>query len=127
MMLLAGLALMACDADGQGTPRQSQPHKAAAAAVSVRFTENAEIDNIKKRLELTSNPGRTGFVLLMNEAGQPIMYTGVKGKITWGGARLTKPTKVTTGREMGTGANNVADQQPSDEGRGETPENTSTS
>lgn len=95
--------------------------------MSVRFTENAEIDNIKKRLELTSNPGRTGFVLLMNEAGQPIMYTGAKGKITWGGKRLTKPTKVTTGREMGTGANNVVDQQPSDEGRGETPENTSTS
>lgn len=82
---------MACDADGQGTPRQSQSRKAAAATVSVRFTESAEIDNIKKRLELTSNPGRTRFVLLMNETGQPIMYTGVKGKITWGGTRLTKP------------------------------------
>jgi len=76
------------------TVKSTQAQKAEIAAASISFTENAEIDNIKKRLELTSNPGLTGFVLLMNEAGQPIMYTGVKGKITSSGKRLTAPTKV---------------------------------
>jgi hypothetical protein len=57
------------------------------------MVENAEIDNIKARLELTSNPGLMGFILLMNEAGQPIMYTGVKGKISSSGKRLTAPVK----------------------------------
>ena len=71
--------------------KNNQSQKAAQAAQSISFTENAEIDNIKSRLELTSDPGLTGFVLLMNEAGQPIMYTGVKGKITSGGKRLTAP------------------------------------
>lgn len=69
----------------------TQVQKAKAAANSISFTENAEIENIKKRLELTSDPGLTGFILLMNEAGQPIMYTGVVGKVTSGSKRLTQP------------------------------------
>jgi hypothetical protein len=85
------MTLIACQP--QSTPtKQTQSEKAAAE--SITFTENAEIENIKARLELTSNPGLTGFVLLMNEAGQPIMYTGVKGKITSGGKRLTTPDRI---------------------------------
>lgn len=91
-----GLLLGGCAP--QSTPaapnKETQSQKAAAAAESITFSENAEIDNIKARLELTSNPGLTGFVLLLNEMGQPIMYTGVKGKITSGGKRLTKPYNV---------------------------------
>ena len=78
----------------QKSAKRTQADIAKATAESITFTENAEIDNIKARLELTSDPGLTGFVLLMNEAGQPIMYTGVQGKITSSGKRLTKPWDV---------------------------------
>lgn len=88
---LAGFMLAGCpeSTPAQPSQKQIQMQKAKEAANSVVMTENAEIDNIKRRIELTSNPGAMGFVLLMNEAGQPIMYTGVKGKITSGGKRLT--------------------------------------
>lgn len=69
----------------------AQSLKAEQAANSISFSENAEIDNIKKRLELTANPGLLGFIVLLNETGQPVMHAGVKGKITSGGKRLTKP------------------------------------
>lgn len=88
----AALMLAACDAPtAQPTVKNAQANKAAQAANSIRFTENAEIDNIKKRLELTADPGKFGFVLLLNNAGQPILYEGVKGKITSGTKRLTDP------------------------------------
>lgn len=81
-----------CNVDqAPATVKQTQVQKAEQAAASIAFTENAEIDNIKRRLELTSDPGLTGFILLLNEMGQPIMYAGVKGKITSGGKRLTSP------------------------------------
>jgi len=86
---IAALALTACGPDEPQKVTQSQ--KAAKAAESVTYSENAEIDNIKNRLELTSNPGALGFILLMNQAGQPIAYYGVKGKVTSSGKRLTKP------------------------------------
>lgn len=95
MVLIASVTLIACEpqARAKKQTKTTQSQKAKAAANSISFAENAEIDNIKKRLELTSNPGLTGFILLMNEAGQPIMYTGVKGKITSGGKRLTNPQR----------------------------------
>lgn len=98
--------------------KQTQAQKAQKAADTIRFTENAEIENIKARLELTSNPGLTGFILLLNEMGQPIMYTGVKGKITSGGKRLTRPFQVTnTNRDCGQNAEcDDLTASPSDEG-----------
>jgi len=93
---MIGLMLMVpgCKEPKAVQAKVTQSQKAAAAADSIQFTENAEIENIKARLQLTSDPGLTGFVLLMNEAGQPIMYTGVKGKITSGSKRLTKPFSI---------------------------------
>ena len=61
--------------------KTEQAKKAADAANSITFSENSEIDNIKRRLVLTSNPGQIGFILLMNEMGQPVLYTSVKGKV----------------------------------------------
>lgn len=100
------------------TKKITQSQKAKAAAESISFTENAEIDNIKKRLQLTSNPGLTGFVLLMNEAGQPIMYTGIKGKITSSGKRLTSPwAKHEINYDCGSSAYcDYVGEAPSDEG-----------
>lgn len=91
----------------QPSVRDIQAQKAQQAANSVQFLGNAEIDNIKRRLELTSNPGQMGYVLLLNEMGQPILYTTVKGKITSSGKRLT--------HKDGCGVNDRED-CPSDEG-----------
>jgi len=87
------LSLAACDvATPTGQDNKTlQASKAAQAAEQIQFSENAEIDNIRKRLELTSNPGQIGFILLLNEAGQPTMYASVKGKVTSGSKRLTSP------------------------------------
>lgn len=101
ILLIVPLFLMACEPQAK-TTKQTQSQKAKEAAASISFTENAEIENIKERLKLTSNPGLTGFILLMNEAGQPIMYTGVKGKITSGGKRLTSPVQSWSYRRDGT-------------------------
>ncbi len=74
--------------------KQTQSQKAAEAADSINFSENAEIDNITARLKLTSDPGLVGYVALINGMGQVVMYTTVQGKITSGGKRLTNPTQL---------------------------------
>ncbi len=80
------------------TNKEIQAMKAAAVADSIQFDENAEIENIKDRLELTSQPGLLGYILLLNQSGQPIMYVAVKGKITSGSKRLTSPYGCTPNR-----------------------------
>lgn len=86
-----------------------QSKVAQQAANNIKFTGNAEIENIIKRLQLTSDPGLIGYVVLLNESGQPILYTTVKGKVTSGSKRLTKPF------DWVTGTNTYVD-APSDEG-----------
>lgn len=109
------LALTACP---EGTPvqnKQTQSQKAAAAAAQVTFTENYEIKQIQRRLEQFSKPGVLGFVVLLNQAGQPIWYGGVQGKPTSSGKRLTPPVQawsVDKGQDYGT----EMDVSPSDEG-----------
>ena len=102
VIALAGLFLTACNEGGKSpTPKSVQSQKAEAAANSITFSENAEIENIKKRLELTADPGLLGFVILLNETGQPVMHVGVKGKITSGGKRLTKTYEVKSNWDCG--------------------------
>lgn len=116
LLAVTGLFLTGCNSGAVATPtKTTQSEKAAEAAESINFSANAEIDNIKNRLELTSDPALTGFVLLMNEAGQPIMYTGVTGKITSGGKRLTKPFQLTRG-DRGESYGDFVTDAPSDEG-----------
>jgi hypothetical protein len=86
------------------TNRSEQAERAATAANSLRFNSNAEIDNIKHRLELTSQPGLAGYILLMNEA--------IKGKITSGSKRLTEPMQRWSNGNGGA----VVAPAPSDEG-----------
>lgn len=115
------LGLAACEvpqAKQTNTVKNAQAEKAAAAANSITFTDNAEIDNIKKRIENTSHPGTMGFVILLNQSGQPILYEGVVGKITSGSKRLTKPMQT---KQYGIGGANggaayVNEPAPSDEG-----------
>lgn len=73
-----------------------QAQIAKRAADSITFADNAEIENVKRRIELTAQPGLLGFILLMNEAGQPILYEGVRGKLTSGGKRLTQPDRLSS-------------------------------
>lgn len=123
-IILTIITLLAsgCGREPRPGVKTTQADKAAAAANSIVFTENAEINNIKSRLELTSDPGLVGFVLLMNEAGQPIMYTGVKGKITSGGKRLTPPVQSWSHWKAGTSGAGIGGSEaelgpaPSDEG-----------
>jgi hypothetical protein len=75
----------------QPSSKEQQEAKAQATAEAIRFDDNAEIENIGKRLKLTSEPGLLGYVLLFNDAGAPVYYTTVEGKITSSGKRLTKP------------------------------------
>ena len=109
------LSLMgnSCDLPPDST-KNVQAHKARDAANSINFNENAEIDNIKRRLELTSNPGQIGFIILLNQAGQPIYYTSVKGKVTSGTKRLTEPDRASA--SWGGGQNTIVRASPSDEG-----------
>lgn len=110
---LACLALAACEPPVPDN-KQVQSNKASEALKSIHFDENAEIDNIKKRLELTADPGKYGFILLLNQAGQPILYEGVKGKVTSGGKRLTPPDRASA--SWGSGNNTAVRAAASDEG-----------
>lgn len=115
-----GLLATACTPE-EVSVKNMQADKARQAAQSLRFTENAEIDNIKHRLELTANPGMLGFILLLNQAGQPILYEGVKGKVTSGTKRLTATTEVRcvpsyNSDGVRNGCNHHAVPSPSDEG-----------
>lgn len=112
---ISTLALVACKEPYQApTVKQQQATKAAQAANSLHFTQNAEIENIKARLQLTSNPGQIGFVILLNETGQPVMYTSVKGKITSGSKRLTPSGESNTYNSNGYNVGTTT--LPSDEG-----------
>lgn len=116
-IIAALLLLTGCKPEAkQPTAKHVQAQKAQEAANSITFTENAEIDNIKARLTLTANPGLLGFVVLLNETGQPVMYTGVKGKITSGSKRLTDPRQVVTKGNGNGGTNMAVTDSPSDEG-----------
>lgn len=107
-----------CDNKPTAAEVQKNTQKAAAeqAAASLQFSENSEIENIKRRLELTSKPGQLGFVMLLNEMGQPIMYEGVRGKITSSSKRLTAPDRAHTWGNGNGGYGGVVRAEASDEG-----------
>lgn len=113
LILALTFTLAGCNRDTAPSNKATQSQRAAEAANSINFTENSEIDNIKRRLELTSKASQMGYVVLLNSAGQPVMYTTVKGKITSGSKRLTKPDYSSS---EGAGTNNVVRAAPSDEG-----------
>jgi len=117
LILLAPLlCLAACKIPSPPpTAKNEQAEKAKLAADSITFSGNAEIENIQKRLELTSKPGAIGFILLLNEAGQPILYTSVTGKITSSTKRLTDPQQK-VGIDCGQYCNETLGDAPSDDG-----------
>lgn len=106
----------ATDCEGPKAPKNEQAERAKAAAASITFTDNAEIDNIKRRLQLTANPGLQGFIVLLNETGQPVLYEGVHGKITSGTKRLTDPSQLKSAGNGNGGWSIAVAPGPSDEG-----------
>ena len=111
-VVLATMFLSACDLPAEDT-KNLQAEKAKEAANSLSFAAgNAEIDNIKHRLQLTADPGLIGYIVLFNDMGRPILYTTVKGKVTSGSKRLTPPVKTW---EVFGGPNTLGT-APSDEG-----------
>ena len=109
------VSLTACPSENKTPTKTTQADKALKAAESITFTANAEIDNIKRRLELTSDPGLVGYVVLFNDVGTPILYTGVIGKITSSGKRLTPKQEMRSGDRGNYFGDFVVD-APSDEG-----------
>lgn len=114
-LALLVLPLVACLKEPPSTAKEKQAAQGATIAEQViqhSGGQNAEQENIGRRLSLTMNPGQIGFIALFNQAGAPIAYYGVKGKITSSGKRLTAPVK-----EWNIYAsNNVLGDAPSDEG-----------
>ncbi len=105
------IAFLLAGCTDEDAAKRNVTKAAQAAAESLNFTDNAEVDNIKNRLKLTSQPGLLGFVVLLNESGQPVYYASVKGKITSGSKRLTRTQWLD---EFGT--TNAITPAPSDEG-----------
>lgn len=114
-LVVISIGLTGCTDTAPKSTKVTEATKANRAAESIKFTENAEIDNIKKRLELTSSSGLLGYATLLNGVGQPIAYYTVKGKITSSGKRLTKPFEWA---RHDCGSNDCTDDvaAPSDEG-----------
>lgn len=95
---ILGVAVLAssCGEISRTTPetkKDTQAQAARNAANTVKFNGNAEIDNIKRRLELTSRPALRGYVILLS-MGRPVAYIAIKGKITSGSKRLTRTYKI---------------------------------
>ena len=115
------LSLSACDPPpfpSRNTNREVQSQEAQRVADSIQFAGNAEIDNIRRKLELTSSPNLLGFIVLLNEAGQPIAYHAVRGKVTSSGKRLRPSVRVLQVPNHGNngGQHSVVIPTPSDEG-----------
>ena len=112
------MTLAACGDPPPPSVKDIQAQEAEKAAQSIDFSANAEIANIKARHELTSTPGMIGYIILMNEAGQPVFYGSVKGKITSSGKRLTPPDQNRKYKPVWNGDSRVSaiGPAPSDEG-----------
>lgn len=121
-LILIAAAILSVAACGipEATPdpkSQQAAHGAMMADAVIQHSGgvNSEQDNIAKRLRLTMNPGQIGFVALFNQAGAPIAYYGVKGKITSSGKRLTAPDQLRV-LENSNGWTNSVVTAPADEG-----------
>lgn len=121
---VTAVALSGCKPESrEPSGRETQAAAARQAAEQVRFSGNAEIENIRRRLELTADPNLLGYIVLFNEAGSPILYEGVRGKITTNGSRLTPPDRINL-RSGGSNADSQAVvRAPSDTGTYDTGNN----
>jgi len=87
-LLIPCILLAGCDS----TPVKTEQSEAALAAANALdfHGNNAEITNIFRRLQLTSQPGVQGEITLYSASG-PVAKYPVLGKVTSSAKRLTKP------------------------------------
>lgn len=111
ILVAVAVSLGGCQPSTSAPAKLSQADKAAAAANSIVFTDNAEIANIKRRVELTSKPGLLGYIVLFGQGGQSVI-----GKVTSAGKRLTPPYAINTFHNGNGGTSGIQVPSPSDEG-----------
>ena len=96
-ILIGSLSLLTilagCDEDKKDV-KTTQSEIAQRAADSVEFTDNQEINNLKRRLEMNAKPGGLQYILLISDMGTPLLYEAVDGKITSSNKRLTRPDRL---------------------------------
>lgn len=95
--LCFGVISIAASCDEPRAPLSAvqQQRVNAAQQASVEQTYCYECENIKNRRILFGKPGVIGYILFLNDAGQPIQYLSVSGKCTSSGKRLTPIDRVT--------------------------------
>lgn len=74
------------------------------AHLSIKKTSSGysvEQENVMKRLEMDNSPGSTKHLYLINDQGECLLYSTVKGKVTSSGKRLT-PYRIAVGTGAGT-------------------------
>ena len=116
LALALSVALLSACGPMQSEPQSAQyseAQKSRMAGDNIHFTTNAERDNIVKRLKLTANPGLVMYCVLLNDAGQPIQYVVMQGKLTSSGKRLHPRTDVGF---FNSSENSYTTDAPSDEG-----------
>jgi hypothetical protein len=92
--VIAAAALGMTGCDFAKSAAEIQAEEGAKRANGIQFSGNAELDNIEARIEITANPNTVGFITLLNQMGQPVLYTSVRGKVTSSGKRLTDPVDI---------------------------------
>lgn len=96
----AVLAVAACNEDTSApnpTALLDQQRANATREALSEQTHSYEIENIKRRRVAFGKPGKIGYVVFLNDAGQPIMYTTIDGKCTSSGKRLTRTEELVRG------------------------------
>lgn len=97
LSLLIALPLVGC----RERPRAMAVSNSGVKKVSVKVKKNSqghsvEQENIIKRLDMDNQPGSIKHLYLVNNDGECILYSTVKGKVTSSGKRLT-PYRVVAG------------------------------
>ncbi len=101
ILAVCALGLAACE----NSPPPAKPSDAlakmrekAAAEAERAVTNSYEINNIAKRRHLFGKPGIIGYVVFLNDMGQPVQYLTVDGKCTSSNKRLTRGQEIMEGQ-----------------------------
>jgi len=90
LLITIAVALFGCDQQPPPRSAVEAQRRQADAEVSKEQTYSYEIENIKHRRLLFGKPGIIGYVVFLNQSGQPVQYLTVSGKCTSAGKRITQ-------------------------------------
>lgn len=92
------LGLTGCNDDPPPSHGLDKMRQKAASTAESSVTTSYEIKNIERRRLLFGKPGVIGYVVFLNDMGQPVQYLTVNGKCTSSNKRLTPGEEVESGR-----------------------------